>query len=129
MPGLVAPISNGFTGVVPFPNGHPTLETVYTNSLVPYSGTESWEGIQRLQELHLASLCWFPHTGHFFLLPTGQALSGRWDGEREKREHALVFAFAVVLIMFFSAAQSPSVAETLHPAFTGVQQYAGTSFP
>lgn len=34
-----------------------------------------------------------------------------------------------VLIVFFSAAQSPSVAETLHPAFTGVQQYAGTSFP
>ncbi|XP_074019716.1 CUGBP Elav-like family member 5 isoform X12 [Numenius arquata] len=58
MPGLVAPISNGFTGVVPFPNGHPTLETVYTNGLVPYS------------------------------------------------------------------AQGPSVAETLHPAFTGVQQYA-----
>ncbi|KAM9265337.1 CUGBP Elav-like family member 5 isoform 2-T2 [Morus bassanus] len=46
------------TSVVPFPNGHPTLETVYTNGLVPYS------------------------------------------------------------------AQSPSVAETLHPAFTGVQQYA-----
>ncbi|XP_068776136.1 CUGBP Elav-like family member 5 isoform X4 [Struthio camelus] len=58
MPGLVAPISNGFTGVVPFPNGHPTLDTVYTNGLVPYS------------------------------------------------------------------AQSPSVAETLHPAFSGVQQYA-----
>ncbi|KAM6369408.1 CUGBP Elav-like family member 5 isoform 3-T6 [Pluvialis apricaria] len=58
VPGLVAPISNGFTGVVPFPNGHPTLETVYTNGLVPYS------------------------------------------------------------------AQGPSVAETLHPAFTGVQQYA-----
>ncbi|XP_032567663.1 CUGBP Elav-like family member 5 isoform X3 [Chiroxiphia lanceolata] len=58
MPGLVAPISNGFTGVVPFPNGHPALETVYTNGLVPYS------------------------------------------------------------------AQSPSVAETLHPTFTGVQQYA-----
>uniref|UniRef100_A0A8B9FSM0 CUGBP Elav-like family member 5 n=1 Tax=Amazona collaria TaxID=241587 RepID=A0A8B9FSM0_9PSIT len=63
MPGLVAPISNGFTGVVPFPNGHPALETVYTNGLVPYS------------------------------------------------------------------AQSPSVAETLHPAFTGVQQYAGTNPP
>uniref|UniRef100_A0A8C9EUW2 RRM domain-containing protein n=1 Tax=Pavo cristatus TaxID=9049 RepID=A0A8C9EUW2_PAVCR len=58
MPGLVAPISNGFTGVVPFPNGHPSLEAVYTNGFVPYS------------------------------------------------------------------AQSPSVAETLHPAFTGVQQYA-----
>ena len=39
MPGLVAPISNGFTGVVPFPNGHPALETVYTNGFVPYSGT------------------------------------------------------------------------------------------
>uniref|UniRef100_A0A452I955 RRM domain-containing protein n=1 Tax=Gopherus agassizii TaxID=38772 RepID=A0A452I955_9SAUR len=60
VPGLVAPITNGFTGVVPFPSGHPTLETVYANGLVPYP------------------------------------------------------------------AQSPSVAETLHPAFTGVQQYAGT---
>ncbi|TFK00152.1 CUGBP Elav-like family member 5 [Platysternon megacephalum] len=58
VPGLVAPITNGFTGVVPFPSGHPTLETVYANGLVPYP------------------------------------------------------------------AQSPSVAETLHPAFTGVQQYA-----
>ncbi|XP_032059636.1 CUGBP Elav-like family member 5 isoform X2 [Aythya fuligula] len=58
VPGLVAPISNGFTSVVPFASGHPTLETVYTNGFVPYS------------------------------------------------------------------AQSPSVAETLHPAFTGVQQYA-----
>uniref|UniRef100_A0A8C6YTV3 CUGBP Elav-like family member 5 n=1 Tax=Nothoprocta perdicaria TaxID=30464 RepID=A0A8C6YTV3_NOTPE len=37
MPGLVAPIPNGFTGVVPFPNGHPSLDTVYTNGLVPYS--------------------------------------------------------------------------------------------
>ncbi|XP_077697897.1 CUGBP Elav-like family member 5 isoform X5 [Eretmochelys imbricata] len=61
VPGLVAPITNGFTGVVPFPSSHPTLETVYANGLVPYP------------------------------------------------------------------AQSPSVAETLHPAFTGVQQYAGTS--
>ncbi|XP_043391716.1 CUGBP Elav-like family member 5 isoform X3 [Chelonia mydas] len=58
VPGLVAPITNGFTGVVPFPSSHPTLETVYANGLVPYP------------------------------------------------------------------AQSPSVAETLHPAFTGVQQYA-----
>jgi len=40
-----------------------------------------------------------------------------------------VIPFGVLLIMFFSAAQNPSVAETLHPAFTGVQQYAGTSFP
>ncbi|XP_062366153.1 CUGBP Elav-like family member 5 isoform X8 [Cinclus cinclus] len=52
------PIAPASGEVVPFPNGHPTLETVYTNGLVPYS------------------------------------------------------------------AQSPSVAETLHPAFTGVQQYA-----
>ncbi|KAI6072344.1 CUGBP Elav-like family member 5 isoform X3 [Aix galericulata] len=58
VPGLVAPISSGFTSVVPFASGHPTLETIYTNGFVPYS------------------------------------------------------------------AQSPSVAETLHPAFTGVQQYA-----
>ncbi|XP_068276683.1 CUGBP Elav-like family member 5 isoform X2 [Nyctibius grandis] len=52
------PIAPTSGEVVPFPNGHPALETVYTNGLVPYS------------------------------------------------------------------AQSPSVAESLHPAFTGVQQYA-----
>lgn len=38
VPGLVAPITNGFTGVVPFPGGHPALETVYANGLVPYAG-------------------------------------------------------------------------------------------
>ncbi|XP_034513369.1 CUGBP Elav-like family member 5 isoform X3 [Ailuropoda melanoleuca] len=59
VPGLVAPITNGFAGVVPFPGGHPALETVYANGLVPYP------------------------------------------------------------------AQSPTVAETLHPAFSGVQQYTG----
>ncbi|NXH50275.1 CELF5 protein, partial [Dicaeum eximium] len=99
MPGLVAPISNGFTGVVPFPNGHPTLETVYTNGLVPYSGiesnTETYPGARvRNNTTHI-------HT-----------------------ETARVIPLAVLLIVFFSAAQSPSVAETLHPAFTGVQQYA-----
>ncbi|NXE38888.1 CELF5 protein, partial [Ptilorrhoa leucosticta] len=90
MPGLVAPISNGFTGVVPFPNGHPTLETVYTNGLVPYSGIEKK-----------------PHPHH-----------------PETSRTAIMIPFAVLLSVFFSAAQSPSVAETLHPAFTGVQQYA-----
>ncbi|CAO2641271.1 CUGBP Elav-like family member 5 [Lemmus lemmus] len=57
VPGLVAPIPNGFPGVLPFPGSHPALETVYANGLVPYP------------------------------------------------------------------AQSPTVAETLHPAFSGVQQY------
>ncbi|NXS31741.1 CELF5 protein, partial [Pomatostomus ruficeps] len=90
MPGLVAPISNGFTGVVPFPNGHPTLETVYTNGLVPYSGTESSKKTPPCRDLRNCS----------------------YD------------SLALLLILFFSAAQSPSVAETLHPAFTGVQQYA-----
>ncbi|NXQ33868.1 CELF5 protein, partial [Alaudala cheleensis] len=89
MPGLVAPISNGFTGVVPFPNGHPTLETVYTNGLVPYSGIESSKNTPPCRDLRN---CMLP--------------------------------FAVLLTVIFSAAQSPSVAETLHPAFTGVQQYA-----
>ncbi|NXD87081.1 CELF5 protein, partial [Halcyon senegalensis] len=87
VPGLVAPISNGFTGVVPFPNGHPTLETVYTNGLVPYSGTGGWK-----------------------TKPSGTAVS------------ASSLSFPSLLVL--STAQSPSVAETLHPAFTGVQQYA-----
>lgn len=41
VPGLVAPITNGFAGVVPFPGGHPALETVYANGLVPYPGNMS----------------------------------------------------------------------------------------
>ncbi|NWR23684.1 CELF5 protein, partial [Emberiza fucata] len=100
MPGLVAPISNGFTGVVPFPNGHPTLETVYTNGLVPYSGIESSKKT--------------PHHAETF----GTAISSFLDFSY------FLIPFAVRLIVFSSAAQSPSVAETLHPAFTGVQQYA-----
>nr|KAF6348046.1 CUGBP Elav-like family member 5 [Myotis myotis] len=57
VPGLMAPITNSFAGVVPFPGGHPALETVYANGLMPYP------------------------------------------------------------------APSPTMAETLHPAFSGVQQY------
>nr|KAF6348044.1 CUGBP Elav-like family member 5 [Myotis myotis] len=59
VPGLMAPITNSFAGVVPFPGGHPALETVYANGLMPYP------------------------------------------------------------------APSPTMAETLHPAFSGVQQYTG----
>ncbi|NXO44129.1 CELF5 protein, partial [Locustella ochotensis] len=96
MPGLVAPISNGFTGVVPFPNGHPTLETVYTNGLVPYSAPS--------QALRLT---W-----------------GRgWETTLHTHRECVSDCFCCASV-FFSAAQSPSVAETLHPAFTGVQQYA-----
>ncbi|NXE69732.1 CELF5 protein, partial [Calcarius ornatus] len=94
MPGLVAPISNGFTGVVPFPNGHPTLETVYTNGLVPYSGIES------------------------------NSRGGNGGKQHYTHKQRMHNPFAVLLTVFLSAAQSPSVAETLHPAFTGVQQYA-----
>ncbi|XP_054835523.1 CUGBP Elav-like family member 5 isoform X2 [Eublepharis macularius] len=54
----IAQTSGIFTGVVPIPSSHPTLEAVYANGLMPCT------------------------------------------------------------------AQNPSVAETLHPAFTGVQQYA-----
>ncbi|NXS92781.1 CELF5 protein, partial [Jacana jacana] len=97
VPGLMAPISNGFTGVVPFPNGHPALETVYTNGLVPYSE-------------------------HFL----SSSLPARhWDSlGRGGWSVGQLIPFALLLMMFLSAAQGPSVAESLHPAFTGVQQYA-----
>ncbi|NXI54539.1 CELF5 protein, partial [Chloroceryle aenea] len=94
MPGLVAPISNGFTGVVPFPNGHPTLETVYTNGLVPYSGTESRK-----------------------TKPSGAAVCASTGSPSPNASSSLPLSLTWW-------AQSPSVAETLHPAFTGVQQYA-----
>ncbi|NWX92880.1 CELF5 protein, partial [Nothoprocta pentlandii] len=92
MPGLVAPIPNGFTGVVPFPNGHPSLDTVYTNGLVPYSGRDNWN-------------------------------------RRGKKSGTIPFVHAIppavpLTPSFLCAAQSPSTAEPLHPAFAGVQQYA-----
>ncbi|NXW66415.1 CELF5 protein, partial [Eurystomus gularis] len=99
VPGLVAPISNGFTGVVPFPNGHPTLETVYTNGLAPYSGTESRK-----------------------TKPSRHLRNCRCMGRERKREHTSDSLCCALFML--SAAQNPSVAETLHPAFTGVQQYA-----
>lgn len=60
VPSIVTPIVNGFTGIPHQPNGHPAVETVYTNGLPPYS------------------------------------------------------------------TQSPTAADTLQQAFTGVQQYTGT---
>ncbi|XP_044140684.1 CUGBP Elav-like family member 5 isoform X14 [Bufo gargarizans] len=36
VPGLVTPLTNGFPGLVPFPSSHPALDTIYTNSIVPY---------------------------------------------------------------------------------------------
>ncbi|NXP03605.1 CELF5 protein, partial [Thinocorus orbignyianus] len=103
VPGLVAPIPNGFNGVVPFPNGHPALETVYANGLVPYSGTENGVGGgNTFRDLKNCNLLLFSGT----------------DTQRTQ-----VVPFALLLIMFLSAAQAPSVAESLHPAFTGVQQY------
>ncbi|XP_053149967.1 CUGBP Elav-like family member 5 isoform X2 [Hemicordylus capensis] len=35
VPGLVTPIANSFTGVLPIPSSHPTLEAVYANGLMP----------------------------------------------------------------------------------------------
>ncbi|XP_044140736.1 CUGBP Elav-like family member 5 isoform X20 [Bufo gargarizans] len=64
VPGLVTPLTNGFPGLVPFPSSHPALDTIYTNSIVPYP------------------------------------------------------------------AQSPALTvESLHPSFTGVQQYSGAIYP
>ncbi|XP_040276324.1 CUGBP Elav-like family member 5 isoform X11 [Bufo bufo] len=36
VPGLVTPLTNGFPGLVPFPSSHPALDTIYTNSIMPY---------------------------------------------------------------------------------------------
>ncbi|NWU84779.1 CELF5 protein, partial [Onychorhynchus coronatus] len=129
MPGLVAPISNGFTGVVPFPNGHPALETVYTNGLVPYSGIESRRKPPPSRDLRNCNsflLSGFP-TENTHLAPYQPGTEthlGAGGGKQHNTTHTHIKNARVILIMFFSAAQSPSVAETLHPTFTGVQQYA-----
>ncbi|XP_024251966.1 CUGBP Elav-like family member 5 isoform X2 [Oncorhynchus tshawytscha] len=49
-PNIVTPIVNGFTGIPHHqPNGHPTVETMYTNGLSPYS-TQSPNAADTLQQ-------------------------------------------------------------------------------
>ncbi|XP_054644680.1 CUGBP Elav-like family member 5a isoform X8 [Dunckerocampus dactyliophorus] len=49
VPSIVTPIVNGFTGIPHQPNGHPAVETVYTNGLPPYS-TQSPTAADTLQQ-------------------------------------------------------------------------------
>uniref|UniRef100_A0A8C8DSY8 Cugbp, Elav-like family member 5a n=1 Tax=Oryzias sinensis TaxID=183150 RepID=A0A8C8DSY8_9TELE len=49
VPSIVTPIVNGFTGIPHQPNGHPAVETVYTNGLPPYS-TQSPNAADTLQQ-------------------------------------------------------------------------------
>uniref|UniRef100_A0A4W5LS44 Uncharacterized protein n=1 Tax=Hucho hucho TaxID=62062 RepID=A0A4W5LS44_9TELE len=49
-PSIVTPIVNGFTGIPHHqPNGHPAVETMYTNGLSPYS-TQSPTAADTLQQ-------------------------------------------------------------------------------
>ncbi|XP_034438787.1 CUGBP Elav-like family member 5a isoform X3 [Hippoglossus hippoglossus] len=49
VPSLVSPLVNGFTGIPHQPNGHPAVETMYTNGLPPYS-TQSPTAADTLQQ-------------------------------------------------------------------------------
>uniref|UniRef100_A0A8C4F9D9 Cugbp, Elav-like family member 5a n=1 Tax=Dicentrarchus labrax TaxID=13489 RepID=A0A8C4F9D9_DICLA len=49
VPSIVTPIVNGFTGIPHQPNGHPAVETLYTNGLPPYS-TQSPTAADTLQQ-------------------------------------------------------------------------------
>ncbi|XP_068599623.1 CUGBP Elav-like family member 5a [Brachionichthys hirsutus] len=49
VPSIVTPIVNGFTGIPHQPNGHPAVETMYTNGLPPYS-TQSPTAADTLQQ-------------------------------------------------------------------------------
>uniref|UniRef100_H3CZ62 Cugbp, Elav-like family member 5a n=1 Tax=Tetraodon nigroviridis TaxID=99883 RepID=H3CZ62_TETNG len=49
VPSIVTPIVNGFTGIPHQPNGHPAVETVYTNGLPAYS-TQSPTAADTLQQ-------------------------------------------------------------------------------
>ncbi|KAM7013231.1 CUGBP Elav-like family member 5a isoform 7-T7 [Tautogolabrus adspersus] len=49
VPSIVTPIVNGFAGIHHQPNGHPAVETVYTNGLPPYS-TQSPTAADTLQQ-------------------------------------------------------------------------------
>ncbi|XP_037625068.1 CUGBP Elav-like family member 5a isoform X5 [Sebastes umbrosus] len=50
VPSIVTPLVNGFTGIPHHqPNGHPAVETVYTNGLPPYS-TQSPSAADTLQQ-------------------------------------------------------------------------------
>ncbi|XP_026091698.1 CUGBP Elav-like family member 5 isoform X7 [Carassius auratus] len=49
VPSIVTPIVNGFTSIPHQPNGHPTVEAMYTNGLTPYS-TQSPTAADTLQQ-------------------------------------------------------------------------------
>ncbi|XP_052395158.1 CUGBP Elav-like family member 5 isoform X6 [Carassius gibelio] len=49
VPSIVTPIVNGFTSIPHQPNGHPTVEAMYTNGLPPYS-TQSPTAADTLQQ-------------------------------------------------------------------------------
>lgn len=69
VPSIVTPIVNGFTGIPHQPNGHPAVETVYTNGLPPYSTQsptaadtlqQAFTGVQQYTGVRTGSLCLLP---------------------------------------------------------------------
>ncbi|XP_053178885.1 CUGBP Elav-like family member 5a isoform X26 [Scomber japonicus] len=80
VPSIVTPIVNGFTGIPHQPNGHPAVETVYTNGLPPYSTQsptaadtlqQAFTGVQQYTGESQGMLSIYPATT---LTPIGQTL-------------------------------------------------------
>ncbi|XP_061744526.1 CUGBP Elav-like family member 5a isoform X1 [Nerophis ophidion] len=74
VPSIVTPIVNGFTGIHHQPNGHPTVETVYTNGLPPYS-TQSPTAADTLQQAFTGVQQYTAIYPATTLTPIGQTLS------------------------------------------------------
>ncbi|KAJ8011676.1 hypothetical protein DPEC_G00060720 [Dallia pectoralis] len=72
LPGLVAPMMNGYTGLAPQPNGHP-LEALYTNGLPPYS-TQSPTAADTLQQAFTGVQQYTAIYPATTLTPVGQSL-------------------------------------------------------
>uniref|UniRef100_A0A3Q3DPY0 Cugbp, Elav-like family member 5a n=1 Tax=Hippocampus comes TaxID=109280 RepID=A0A3Q3DPY0_HIPCM len=91
VPSIVTPIVNGFTGIPHQPNGHPAVETVYTNGLPPYS-TQSPTAADTLQQAFTGVQQYTAIYPATTLTPIGQTLPQAPQVIQQQRTHADVSA-------------------------------------
>ncbi|KAI5626482.1 CUGBP Elav-like family member 5 isoform X14, partial [Silurus asotus] len=101
MPSIITPIVNGFTGIPHQPNGHPTVEAVYSNGLPTYS-TQSPTAADTLQQAFTGVQQYTAIYPATTLTPIGQSLPPppqviQQQQQREVNEHP----YHLMLMFFF----------------------------
>lgn len=105
---------------------YPSLLVRGLSLTLSVSGLSHTSQARDLGEPELVTFPGFPNK-EFLIAPGSSSGSLGLAAESGSAYVALPgFPFHSFLFLSLAPAQSPSVAETLHPAFTGVQQYAGT---